>query len=237
MRVFVSADEWSPVQPLQAYLVAQGHGVQALAETGGHEGISSCDAGFMYIHKPIESHVEKALIGYAEGGGRLIVLHHGIASGKLANPDWMRFTGMHLEPRDAPVNAWKVEANAVHALVNLNPSHYINSHQVAYSDTCDYTSSDAPSASGTYPAVIFPDTEFFRNQHFADGREKTVLFGSRCEVPGTGEVIMQDRGGWLKRAGSGWLFYFQPGHRDVDFENRAYLQILHNCLTWDGNQA
>ena len=234
MRLFLSADEWDPLKPLQEFMQQQGNEITRFAESDAHDGLAGFDAGFMYIHKPLEADVERSLMSYADGGGRLIVLHHGISSSNLKNPEWLSFTGIHLEPKDAPTSPWKVEGNSEHALVNLNPGHYVTSNGVDYTESREYTSSDSPSAGGEYGAVVFESTEFFRNQHIADGREKIVLFGSRCDVAETGEVVMQDRGGWLKRTGSGWLFYFQPGHEAADFENRDYLQILHNCLTWDG---
>ena len=234
MKLFLSADEWDPLAPLQAFVQQQGHQLTCFSETDRHDHLAGFDAGFMYIHKPLESKVERALLAYANNGGRLIVLHHGISSSNLKNPDWLRFVGIHLEAPDAVSHPWKVESNSEHALINLNPGHYVTTNGVEYVDSRQYTSSDSPSASADYEAVVFVSTEFFRNQHIADGREKTVLFGSRCEVADTGEIVMQDRGGWFKRTGSGWLFYFQPGHVAGDFETRAYLQILHNCLTWDG---
>ncbi|MCZ6634568.1 MAG: hypothetical protein O7G87_14280 [bacterium] len=232
MQLFLIADEWPQMEPLIAYLTEQDHEVQTFKETDELPDLSTFEVGFMFIHKPIEPHVLKALIAYPETGRRLIVLHHGIASGKLKSPEWLDFVGIHIEPKDAPVNPWTLMVDLTHTLVNLNPDHYITSHNITYPETCDYTSSDAPSYPVTRPAVTFHGTEFFKNQHFADGRDKTVLFGTRAEVPDTGEVIMQDRGGWLKPKGNGWLFYFQPGHLPADFENPIYRQIIHNCLTW-----
>ena len=40
-------------------------------------------------------------------------------------PNGLKFTGVHLEPRDSPVWPWKVEGCCEHDLVNLNPGHYI----------------------------------------------------------------------------------------------------------------
>ncbi len=230
----IVADEWPQMQPLTTFLTQAGYDVHPFEEENMPSDRSTYDAAFMFLHKVIDPRVEQALIGYTENGGRLVILHHGLASAKLQNPDWLRLTGMHIEPKDAPEDAWRVIPDITHTLVNLNPNHYIASNRVAYPTTCEYRSSDRPGLLRTYPAVPFHHTEFFMNQQFRDGREKTVLFGSHCVDPDTGEVVMQDRGGWLKPAKKGWVFYFQPGHLPSDFENETYRQILLNCLTWNG---
>src|SRR6185312_25516 len=50
----------------------------------------------VYIHKDIHDSTEKALIDYATGGGKLILLHHSISSGKRRNHDWLPFLGVSL---------------------------------------------------------------------------------------------------------------------------------------------
>ena len=75
-------------------------------------------------------------------------------------------------------------------------------------------------------------TEVFLNQHFTDGREKTVLFGFQIADPDTGVVHMQDRAGWYKAVGAGLVFYLQPGHAASDFQNPNFAQIVLNCLQW-----
>ena len=122
--------------------------------------------------------------------------------------------------------------NTTFTLVNLNPGHFITSHNVEYNRRVVYRSSDAPSQPRTFDAIDFKDTEVFLNQQFTDGRTKTVLFGFSCTDPQTGQTHNQDRGGWYKRANKGWVFYFQPGHTVADFENPVYRQIILNSLIW-----
>jgi type 1 glutamine amidotransferase len=43
---------------------------------------------------------------------------------------------------------------------------------------------------------------------------------------------MQERAGWCKPAGKGWLFYFMPGHSVLEFENPAYTRIIANAIVW-----
>ena len=47
----------------------------------------------------------------------------------------------------------------------------------------------------------------------------------------TGKTYMQDRAGWVKPVGKGWLVYLMPGHRKSDFENPAYGRIVLNAKT------
>ena len=233
LEVMIIADEWPQMHMLAASLTALGPIVaHATEEDKIPADLAPYDAVVMYIHKVMDVKVEQALIRYAMQGGRLIVLHHGLASAKLHNPQWLQFTGIHLEPPDAPKDGWLVLGHITHTLVNLNPKHYITSHLIEYPGTIEYQPAEALSTPGSYPALELLDTEIFLNQHFTDGREKNVLFGSHCVHPDTNEVIMQDRGGWYKPTGDGWLFYIQPGHSEADFQNMALCRIVLNCMTW-----
>lgn len=230
--LLIVADEWEQMEPLQAFLEESGHAVISVEDKDVETDLAKYFAVFMYVHKVVEQNAIAAMIAYANGGGRLIILHHGMASAKLQNPDWLEFAGMHIVPKDGEVNPWTLMVDVTHELVRLDPRHYITTNGVDYPETTEYISSDAPSKAVTFPSITFKGTEFFKNQHFSDGREKTVLFGAKCTTK-DGEVVMQDRGGWVKPSGDGWIFYFQPGHLPVDFEDAAYRQILMNCLTWD----
>ena len=231
-RVLIVADEREPMDALAEALRAKGrYQVQYVEPKALPRDLGDCAAVFMYIHGAMTRPTEKALIAYANGGGRLVILHHGIASGRIRNPDWLRLTGIHIAPRNHPKYPWKVLGNTAHTLVNLQPRHYITSHNVTYDRTVEYQSSDWPSLPGRYPALEMKNTEVFLNQHFTDGREKTVLFGFLAR-DAAGTTIMQDRSGWYKPAGKGWVFYLQPGHRAADFRNVAYCQIILNCLSW-----
>jgi type 1 glutamine amidotransferase len=229
--LLIIADEWDQMVPLQKCLESNDYSVTSVEDTDVPENLSAYHAVFMYVHKPVEQSAVDAMIRYTRLGGRLVVLHHGIASGKLKNPDWLEFVGIHIEPKDAPTNPWTLMVDVTHHFVNLNPNHYITSNGVTYPERIEYTSGDAPSLSRQYSGITFEHTEFFKNQHFSDGREKTVLFGAKC-VTSDGETVVQDRGGWIKPSGKGWICYFQPGHLPDDFKQTAYQQILLNCLTW-----
>ena len=231
--LMIVADEWEPMQTLKHHLeMREACQVDTFEEKDMPADLTRYRTVFMYIHKVMDPRVEKTLIEYALNGGCLIILHHGLASAKVNNPDWLRFTGIHIEPKEAPHHAWRVVGATTHTMVNLQPEHYITSHKVEYDRTIEYLSCDMPSRAAPYPALELPDTEVFLNQHFTDGREKTVLFGSHCVDPESGETTMQDRCVWYKAAGRGWIFYLQPGHKAGDFENENFCQIIVNCVAW-----
>jgi len=236
-KLLIVADEWEPMQVLATRLQAEGlYQVSSIDQDGPDLDFAQFKAIFVYIHRVLEAYVEDALIDYALNGGRLIVLHHAIASAKVANPKWLAFLGIYIAPRDDPARPWRV-ITGTHTLVNLNPHHYITTHKVSYERMVDYLSSDVPSAPGRYPAFDLVETEVFLNQHFTDGRAKTVLFGFQITDPQHGQRYMQDRSGWYKPVGQGWLFYLQPGHAAGDFQHQSFWQIVLNCLAWEPDMA
>ncbi len=231
--VAVMSDEWEPLEPLLERLRAQPDiaAVQTFdqdslpAELPRYRGI------FMYVHRTLRPEVVRALVDYTRAGGRMIIPHHGIASSKVRSPEWLDFVGVRIAPRDDPDRPWRVIADVTHTFVNVRPGHYITSHRVAYDAQQPFQVSP-DSAPRVLPALRFPDTEVFVNQQHAPGRNKTILFGSLCVDPHSGEEISLPGTGWLEPSGAGWIFYFQPGHRPEDFQHPAYQQILLNCLTW-----
>lgn len=228
-EVWVVHDDEGPMRVLAEILVAAGHTVVVEEQDAFRKRMKSPPpaAIFMYVHGDLADDVTEYLITYAKRGGRLIVLHHGLASGKAKNERWMEFLGVKIFPRNDPVFPWKV-LRGTFELVNLAPDHYVTSHRVSYPARVRYRPSDAPSTEQELPAITLPATEVFLNQVFTDGRRKRVLFGFRIEVGG--RVYMQDRAGWVMPAGEGQVFYFQPGHRAEDFRNPGYAQILLNAV-------
>jgi trehalose utilization protein len=226
LQAILVHDDPKPMEALAAPLRHAGYAVTL--DSTLPEG-ARADVVFMYVHGALDAGLEARLIRYAEEGGRLIVLHHGAASGKMPAARWMPFLGLRILPRDAPAGAWDVLRGNCQ-LVNLNPGHYVSSYGVGWDRAAEYTPSDGPSTAQRLPALDLAATEYFLNQHFTDGREKTVLFGMKIESGG--KAVMQDRGGWLKPAGKGHVFYFQPGHQAADFEHPGFARILVNAARW-----
>ena len=142
-RLLIVADEWKHMHVLADLLKTHGYEVQCVEQIRLDSDLSQYAGVFMYIHRTFEPHAEKALIDYAKNGGRLIVLHHGIASGKVENPEWLCFTGIYIAAKDDLNCPWRV-VRGTHTLVNLQPNHYITSHNVEYDRMIDYQSSDSP---------------------------------------------------------------------------------------------
>jgi len=222
-------DSPEPILVLARFLDGHGHKT-ALEDQGrfrAHMNSIRPRAIFMYVHQKLDDDIEASLISYAENGGRLIVLHHGLASGRMKNKRWMEFLGVRIEPREAPIHAWDV-IRCDFQLVQLNSRSPITTRGVHYPSTTSYTSSDEPSAEREFPVLTLPQTELFWNQLFTDGRRKTVLFGMKGSVGG--KTYMQDRAGWMMPVGRGHVLYFMPGHWPRDFENQGYAQILLNAV-------
>jgi len=229
--VYLVHDEAEPMEALADALRAAGYEAFVDEQAAFADSLreTTPEAVFMYVHGDVEPGVESDLIKYANDGGRLIILHHGLASAKVRSRRWLPFAGIAILPRDHPTHPWRVLRGKVR-VVNLEPGHYVTTHNVDYPETILYRPSDEPSTAQSLDGFTLADTEMFLNQHFTDGRRKTVLLGAQVEVDG--ETYAQDRAGWLMSAGQGHVFYFQQGHRAKDFQNPAFLQILMNAVSW-----
>ncbi len=229
--VIAVTDEIQPLAPLAVFLEKNGYAVELLEQPKflARKPAAPPYAMLMYVHNNLDAAAEAAMIAYARGGGRLVVLHHGIASAKMRNQQWLPFAGIVLLARDDPRHPWKVAFGDVE-VVNLQPGHYVTSHQVVYDRTVAYRPRDEPSAEQHLPGFLLPDTEIYFNQLFSDGRQKTVLLGLKSRVEGA--VHTDDRAGWYKPVEKGHLFYFQQGHHARDFEHPAFRQIILNSLEW-----
>lgn len=230
--LLIIADEQANMKQLQKFLQEKNYAVQLVDQSQLPKDIAGFFAVFQYIHGTMTEETSASLIKYTNEGGRLILLHHALASARLKNPEFLAFAGIHLDPRDHPKTPWLV-LETTHTIVNLNPSHYITSTNMHYPKTELYQGSDALRIEREYPAFDLPNTEVFLNQQCTDGTEKTILFGFKTINPKTGQMVQQDRSGWLKKAGKGWIIYFQAGHSSSDFQNPLYLQMIQNALTWN----
>ena len=229
--VYLVHDEVEPMEVLAGALRAAGYEVFVDEQAAFTDRLTETTprAVFMYVHGDVEPDIESDLIKYANDGGRLIILHHGLASAKVRSRHWLPFAGIAILPRDHPTHPWRVLRGKVR-VVNLQPGHYVTTHNIDYPELILYRPSDEPSTAQSLDGFTLADTEMFLNQHFTDGRRKTVLLGAQVEVDG--ETYAQDRAGWLMPAGQGHVFYFQQGHRAEDYKNPTFLQILLNAVSW-----
>ncbi len=238
--VLIVHDELPQMEVLAKFLREQGGlEVTVVDQSALPKDLSAYQAVIGYIHRVLDVPTENAIIAYTENGGRYVALHHSISSGKADNEFYFDFLGIQLDnPKSAknpvmPGEGYGYRHEVTVTLVNLNPAHYINTHNVTWGEEVAYTSSDHPSVEVAYPSISLHDTEVYLNHKFTDGREKTVLAGIRFFDDRNGQMFMQDRGAWLKKHGEGEVVYFMPGHASSDFDNNNYAQMILNAITWE----
>ena len=119
----VVGDEPVPMQVLKRVLEGAGHQVTLFEQKEfASSGALKPAAILMYVHDELEESVGKRLIAFTREGGRLIILHHGIASAKNKSPYWMEFVGMEILPKTAPEYPWTVIYGVEFEIVNVRVS-------------------------------------------------------------------------------------------------------------------
>lgn len=230
-QVLIVADEVPAMQVLAGKLkAAEGVESTIVAQTEMPADLGKYSAVIVYIHGKLNEPPEKAFIEYANSGGKLILLHHSISSGKRKNKYWFPFLGVSLPDGDVSQGGYKWIEPVTLEVVNLAPKEYITTHQVKYESKVVYKSSDLGGAEKPYPGFTLKDTEVYLNHTFSEPR--TILLGFKYADAKSGVTYMQDRAGWYKQAGKGWLFYFMAGHTALDFENPIYGQIVVNAVVF-----
>jgi hypothetical protein len=229
-KVLIVADEFPAMEVLAAKLKA-GAGVESeiVAQTAMPADLSRRPAVIVYIHRKLGEPAELAFIDYARGGGRLILLHHSISSGKRPNKHWFDFLGIHLPTGDFAAGGYKYYEGIEMEMVNLAPGDHVTTKAMVYDRDIAYKPSDG-GREGNYRGFRLEDTEVYLNHVFTT--PKQVLFGLKFHDARTGKLFMQDRAAWRQPAGKGWVFYFMAGHGVKDFENVSYSQAVVNAFTW-----
>jgi hypothetical protein len=238
-EVLIVMDEREQMEALSRYLKTRGVEGTIVDQAGIPADWSRFDAVIGYIHGKLAEPVEVRFISYTKEGGRLVLLHHTISSGKARNRYLFDFLGIELSEPDkarepsVPGGHYAWRDPIEQTLVNLNPDHYVTSDGVNWPGKTLYKSSDEPSVAREYPSLVLKETEAYVNHKFTDGRAKTVLLGFRWTDDRNAQIYMQDRTAWYKRAGKGWVFYFQPGHSTKEFENPVIAQLILNAILWE----
>lgn len=235
--VLLVADHMGELPTLTSLLEKNGYNVTFRPQKEIETPLTSYAAVFVYVHQILTPRAETALVDYAKEGGRLIVIHHGLASAKANNPKWLDLLGVKFYSRNDEKYPWCVTEPTTFCMVNLKPDHYITSHKIQYDKTVEYTSQDRADLTGTFPAFDIPHTEVYHNMRSTDGDTKVILFGSKFEAAkddpdAAKKPAMEETGGWYKPAERGWVFYFQPGHSEADYRNPTFAQILLNTVSW-----
>lgn len=227
--VLIVADEFPAMQVLAAKLKTDGGMESTLVkQTDMPPELSGYAAVFVYIHKDITEPAEKAFIAYANAGGKLILLHHSISSGKRKNEYWFPFLGISLPEREFSQGGYKWLDPVSWEVANLAPRDYVTTHGVKYPVRVTYQSSETGGAEKEYPGLAFENSEVYLNHVYTAPR--TILMGLKYRDPKSGVTYMQDRAAWYMKAGKGLVMYFMPGHSAREFEDPAYAQILLNAV-------
>lgn len=228
--VLIVADEFHAMQVLASQLEADAKvTTRIIGQTELPTSLGSYRAVIVYLHGELQPHPEQAFIQYADGGGKLILLHHTISSRKRENKDW--FTFLHIELPTGPLasGGYTYFDPVSFEVVNLAPGNAITTRDVHYGKSVRYAGTTG-AAERMLPGTEFADTEVYLNHKLSGPR--TVLLGMKYVDPKTKAVFMQDTAGWLLETGKGAVFYFMMGHRVEDFENAAYRKMLSNAVEY-----
>lgn len=229
--VLIVADEFPAMEYLAAQLKSQEDLTSDIVSQDEFpDDLAGFRAVIVYIHRELKPGPEHALIDYTRNGGRLVALHHSISSGKRKNADWFPFLGVELPVGDVDQGGYQWIEPVTLQVVNVAPDHFITTHRVAYPERIAYTPSEAPGGYRLRPGFTLPESEVYLNHTLTEPR--TLLLGFKYTDAATGRVWMQDRAGWLKPAGQGWIVYFLPGHSTLDFENAAYTRMILNAVIY-----
>jgi Trehalose utilisation len=229
--VLIVADEFPAMEVVARKLGASEGVVSQLVD---QQHIPARLAGFqavvVYIHLGLTASAERAFIDYAEGGGRLVLLHHSISSGKRKNRDWFKFLGVELPEGNVDQGGYKWTEGVTVTWVNLAPGEPVMSRQARYPETARYRAGNG--STRELPAFTLRGTEVYLN-HVLKGPRK-FLMGLQYTDKRSGKTWMQDTAGWRRPAKQGWVFYFMPGHTARDFEDPVYGQIVLNAIVGKG---
>ncbi len=150
-KVLIIQDELPQIEALAPYLQEEGTlNVTVVDQAALPEDFTIYNAVLLFIHGELEQTTETRVIQYTRDGGRLVVLHHSISSGKAENRYYFDFLGIHLsqpESSSGPVQpgggyGWKHQEadgeGVTLTLTNLHPDHYITNHNIRWPDTVQY---------------------------------------------------------------------------------------------------
>jgi hypothetical protein len=226
-NVLIVADEFPAMETLARKLkAAEGLESRIVKQTELPASLGDYSAVIVYIHMGLDEPAEKALVQYAEAGGRLVLLHHSISSGKRTNRYWFPFLGIELPAKPYPEGGYKYYEGIEMDVVNLAPGHFITSRKIEWPKQAAWEGRP-------HPAVALDETEVYLNHVLTGAR--TTLLGIEFTDKTLGRSYAQASGGWYKPAGKGWVFYFMPGHSAHEFENPVYSQIVANALVFQPN--
>ena len=228
-EVLIVADEFPAMELLAAKLKSEERITSKLVRQNQlPESLAGFEAVIVYIHGALSETAEVPLVEYTRAGGKLILLHHSISSGKRKNRHWFSFLGVALPEGDVSQGGYKWIEGVHMDLVNLSPNHFITTNKLNYPSRIPYASPNTPSRESSLPGFTLEETEVYLNHVHTEPR--TLLLGLTYQDAKTGTTYMQDRAGWIKPGGKGWIIYLMAGHSIRDFENPPYSRIVLNAV-------
>jgi len=239
-RVLIIQDELQQMEVLSKFLSdnQEDLDIDIVKQNNLPEDLRMFHAIIVYLHFRLHEETEAKIIDYTNKGGRLIVLHHSISSGKARNKNFFPFLGVQLDgtnnSRDPepPGGGYVWIEGVTFTLVNLNPDHCVINHNVEWGEEINYTPSDVINPGSSYPTISLHDSEVYLNHKFTDDSDKTILMGLKFYDIRNDQLFMQDRASWYKIAGEGDIFYFMPGHSSREFENENFAQMILNAINY-----
>jgi len=228
-RALIVADEIPAMRVLAERMQALEGVESTIVEQRAMPGdLTAFDAVVVYIHGRLEPAAETEFLRYVEGGGKLVLLHHSISSGKRSNKDWFSRLGVELPEEDVEQGGYKWIEGVTLTVVNLAPRHFITHNKVSFPERIAY--SDRTRKAGTRPAVSLRESEVYIN-HRLTGR-RTTLLGFRYTDAATGRTWMQPTAGWTMSLGKGRVVYLMPGHTADEFRDPTYARLVTNAVIW-----
>jgi hypothetical protein len=124
--VLIVADEFPAMEAIATFIKSNANiNCKIVSQSQFPNDCKTYDAIMVYIHRNLDEKVEKALIDYTLNGGKLIVLHHSISSGKRKNRYWFDFLGVSLPEGDVEKGGYKWIEGVQFEVVNLDSNHFI----------------------------------------------------------------------------------------------------------------
>jgi len=100
----IVADEFPAMQGLAKQLQGSSEIIDQSKMPADLSGFKSV---VVYIHQNITPAAEAAFIQYTDNGGRLVLLHHSISSGKRKNKQWLPWLGVELPDKPYEQGGYK----------------------------------------------------------------------------------------------------------------------------------
>jgi len=229
-NVLIVADEFPAMEHVVARLKARENVTsQIVWQTNLPPDLAQFSAVVVYIHGRLIEPAEMAFIAYTRAGGKLVVLHHSISSGKRKNKQWFDFLSVALPEADVEAGGYKWIEGINQQIVNLAPGHFITTHKVNYPEEIEFKSS---ATDMTLPGFTLKESEVYLNHVLAEDKTRKLLLGLKYADKSSGKTYTQSHAGWVKASGKGWIIYLQPGHDLHDLTHPTFERILLNAVIW-----